>query len=506
MNPENLEIVQAYDSALLAANFTKSIDALSRDDENQIQNIALLIEKLDKHIRSIPDCDELHFWKTALTGIRILQSEYEYQKMAINESDHILHERERLSALWATLMKNASKLPDIDNQAWIKKSVLEVGSDRSTEELIAVLKMLPLPTLYFKNKKDERQKFYKKEANQEKGASPLVKLIAFIDGVPLLSPQLLRPQLLYSLKFIVRGVAWPGNATKLHLDLPTTLPPSEYSIPKFELPKPNKEANEFEGELNGHIRFTSSQTLLSENISFVVRCAFELQDNQFYETPIIGYNQLEFRIIDPKNSGFMSNYQKLDQHVSQLVESLLSDNPSIKDELGELIPLLEALTNLLGAYAQGAIFQGSQNISESDFQAKVTHDLRLKLGADVQEHPNQAGGFTDIRYRGIVVELKVEHEDGDRKHIGERYSAQAAQYQSVEGKQVSIVLVLDLTPKINPPSDIRNDILLVNIPTHGGNDDEKQYKSKAFIFVVNGNTKKPSEYSRRKPKKGFKNK
>jgi hypothetical protein len=127
--------------------------------------------------------------------------------------------------------------------------------------------------------------------------------------------------------------------------------------------------------------------------------------------------------------------------------------------------------------------------------------LRLKLGQDVQEHPNQAGGYTDIRYRGIVVELKVEHENGDRKYIGERYSAQAAQYQSVEGRQVSIVLVLDLTPKNNPPSDIRNDILLVDIPTHGGGDSEKQYKSKAFVFVVNGNMKKPSEYSRSKPRK-----
>jgi hypothetical protein len=156
------------------------------------------------------------------------------------------------------------------------------------------------------------------------------------------------------------------------------------------------------------------------------------------------------------------------------------------------------LTNLVGVYAQGAVFQASQKILEKDFQSKVVHDLRLKLGTDIQEHPNQAGGSLDIRYRGIVVELKVEKENGDRKHIGERYSAQATQYQSVEGKQVSVVLVLDLTPKIDPPSDIRNDIFLVSIPTHGGEDSKKQYQSKAFIFVVNGNMKKPSEYSRKR--------
>ena len=500
MNPEDLEIVQAYDSALLAANFAKTLETLDIDSEEQIQNMVLLIEKLDKHIQSTPDCDELRFWKVGLIGLRILRTESRCQSMAITGSGNILDERERLSVLWATLRKEVSKLSSKNNGIGTVKPLSEVNIGEDVEKLILFLRALPLPTIYFRKKKDGRRQIHESKKTKKEGASPLIRLIAYIDNAPLLTPQLLHPQLLYSLKFIVRGVWWPDNATKLHLDLPTTLPRNDYSVSEFELPRPNNNADEFEGELNGHISFTSSQTLLSENISFVVRCAFELQNGQFDEIPVIGYNQLEFHIIDPNSSGFISGYSKLDQHVAQLLTKLLTDTPTIKDEMDDLIPLLQELTNLVGVYAQGAVFQASQNILEADFQSKVIHDLRLKLGADVQEHPNQAGGSTDIRYRGIIVELKVEHENGDRKYIGERYSAQASQYQSVEGKQVSVVLVLDLTPKINPPSDIRNDIFLVDVTTHGGDDNEKQYQSKAFVFVVNGNMKKPSEYSRRKKK------
>lgn len=60
---------------------------------------------------------------------------------------------------------------------------------------------------------------------------------------------------------------------------------------------------------------------------------------------------------------------------------------------------------------------------------------------------------------------------------------------------MSILLVLDLTQKDKPPGDLRNDVLLVDVPTHGGNDEDKKYLSKALVIVVNGNIKSPSDYS-----------
>ena len=121
----------------------------------------------------------------------------------------------------------------------------------------------------------------------------------------------------------------------------------------------------------------------------------------------------------------------------------------------------------------------------------------LKLGAkQVQEHTAQAGGFTDIRYRGLIVELKVEKENGDRAHLAQKYTRQPAQYAGVEARQVSVLLVLDLTEKTNPPGSTLNDISLVDAATHGASGGHLKFPSKAFMFVVNGNTKNPSSYSR----------
>ena len=41
----------------------------------------------------------------------------------------------------------------------------------------------------------------------------------------------------------------------------------------------------------------------------------------------------------------------------------------------------------------------------------------------------------------------------------------------------------------------KNDILLLDVPTHGGPELDKNYPSKAFLFVVNGNVRNPSSYS-----------
>ena len=107
---------------------------------------------------------------------------------------------------------------------------------------------------------------------------------------------------------------------------------------------------------------------------------------------------------------------------------------------------------------------------------------------------DQAGGETDVKYREVTIELKVEKSNGDRGFIRKKYSKQPVQYSGVEARQISVLLVLDLTEKIHPPGDIRDDIMLENVDTHGG--DDKQFPSSVFVFVLNGNLKNPSDYSK----------
>ena len=205
--------------------------------------------------------------------------------------------------------------------------------------------------------------------------------------------------------------------------------------------------------------------------------------------------ELRLRVLAPSSSPTWTDDRPIDQHLVDLVTKLIADCPEITEEMPELLEMLQALSRLLATYAQEAIYKGRDDVLEKEFQKQVLRDLRFQLGQDVQEHPGQAGGITDIRYKGVIVELKVEKENGDRGNIASKYTEQVVQYTGVEARQVSVLLVLDLTAKDKPPGDIRNDILLRDVETHGGDDAHKEFPSKAFVFVVNGNTKYPSAYS-----------
>ena len=185
----------------------------------------------------------------------------------------------------------------------------------------------------------------------------------------------------------------------------------------------------------------------------------------------------------------------MDARVLELLQGLERSTPAASSELPELLPVLEALASFLGVFSQRGVFKGPDKVHENELQRHVVDFMRMKLGEEVQEHGHQAGGIPDVRYRGVIVELKVEKGTGDRAAICKKYTAQPTQYEGSEARQVSVLLVLDLTEKDLPPGDIRNDILLADVATHGGPDSSKPHPSKAFVFVLNGNIRSPSSYS-----------
>ncbi|NQV28526.1 MAG: hypothetical protein HQ518_29590 [Rhodopirellula sp.] len=369
-------------------------------------------------------------------------------------------------------------------------------TDPGAETIRNFLLQIPLPTIYFK---EREQPLAVRECAQSRddAPAPLVCAIAFLDHAPLVTPQLIKADLLYPLAYRLKGLTWPDGAKRLRVDLLTTCPGSEFSVSDFVLDRPKTIKDfEYEGEVSGQIKFNTAQSSLLDDLVFVVRAAFELPDGGFQEIPVIGHHELRLRVTNQQNHPLISGNRRLDRHVEELLTRLLKECPSVRDELDDLLPMLQALTLLLSTYAQEAIYKGRSDVSEPEFQTAVIRDLRNQLGQDVQEHPGQAGGITDIRFRGVIVELKVEKQRGERQQICQKYTAQSAQYAGVEARQVSVLLVLDVTAKDRPPGDIRNDILLTDVETHGETSAAKLFPSKAFVFVVNGNMKSPSEYSK----------
>lgn len=436
-------------------------------------------------------------WRVMGAGLPVLASHVACLTIAKGCEGDLVAERTRHDVLAGELRRllSSNSIPLPDSAESIRNTLLQAGQ-YDYDRLRAFLLSIPLPTLYWHSKelivhgRDSAEK-------PDKALSPLLRVIVFLDHDPISSPQLLKSNILYPLMFRIRGLVWPSNAVRLRLDLLSTCPRNEFSVSEFAMERPRSfEDDEYQGELGGQIKFNSGQSSLLDDLVFTIRGAFETNNGPFMEVPVIGHTELRLRVVNEDRHPLMTGNRRLDRHIEELIITLLSDCPKVRDELPDLLNILQALTRLLTTYAQEAIYKGRSDVLEPEFQARVLRDLRFVLGQDVQEHPSQAGGITDIRYRGVIVELKVETENGDRKHISKKYTAQTVQYAGVEARQVSILLVLDLTSKDKPPGDIRDDIILTDVETHGGDSEAKKFPSKAFVFVINGNVKSPSTYSR----------
>lgn len=484
--------------------------SLIRDIRRVLQATSDIADELDRVIDRVNEyCRNTHgdhlptVWNVMKNGLSVMASQARCIAFAQSGNDDLLAEQARKDFFLAEFRR------ELRSEALVVPATLEATRGELCEadapdsaEIRRFLQALPVPALYFTAPDESFPENIEPALEiapspEEDAPVPLVRVIAFLDHAPLVTPQLVKADLIYPLELRIRGLGWPEEATSLRFDLLTTCPREEYSVSSFVLDRPEtNRQSEYEAQVSGHIKFNSAQSSLLDDLVFIFHAAFELPEQKFQEIQVIGHHELRLRVTNQQQHPFMSGNRRLDRHVEELLTKLLQECRSVRDELDDLIPVLHAITLLLATYAQEAIYKGVSEVLEQDFQSLVLRDLRIRLGQDVQEHTTQAGGPADIRFRGVIIELKVERKNGDRQHICQKYTAQATQYAGVEARQVSVLLVLDLSAKDVPPGDIRNDILLTDVETHGGDSGNKPFPSKAFVFVVNGNMKNPSEYSR----------
>jgi len=483
MGKSYLDLEKSEKSIFLAKKIRDLLRTPLKEEPVWYQQSKNLIKEAEGVLKDTPDWYLPVEWELMVNGIRVLSCERHCMLIAKgNEDGNIQEEKTRLE----TLIEEYNRCLD--------SNPIRMEKYSSPDELKNALLSVPLPTLYWISKEPEYP-FGHTDTRHREEKTPLIKVIAFLDNVPLTDAKLIKPEVLYSLKFKIKGLHWPEEAEKLGIRLITTCPESAFEVSDFSVAKPEEiEDDEFEAEIAGNISFSKGQSSFLDDLIFVVSAGFVDVNGEFDEVQVIGQNELKLRVVNEERYPIMSGNKQLDRHIAELVMKLVAETPAVEGELPELISVLKGIARLQSTYAQEAIYKGKKEIPESEFQTQVLRDLRF-LGLDVQEHNRQAGGFTDLKYHGVIIELKVEKEIGDRNSIAKRYTEQPTQYEGVEARQLSVLLVLDLTPKTKPPGDIRNDFFVFDVPTHGGEDESKKYPSKAVVCVINGNTRDPSSYS-----------
>jgi predicted house-cleaning noncanonical NTP pyrophosphatase (MazG superfamily) len=244
------------------------------------------------------------------------------------------------------------------------------------------------------------------------------------------------------------------------------------------------------------VQFPTPQNILSDPLIIRVRATFFSEEGK-EATPatVIGYHQLRVRVSDKAHVPLLARYRAIDERNAQLIEEVQRTMPQLNVEhLNDFVEVLGAITNYMGVSLQQALYREGLVVYETDFQKNLLYHLRTWLGEEVREAPKQGGGPTDIQYKSVTVELKVEKEISDRRKIIEKYLSQTTQYSSANGAQLGILCVLDLTEKDKPPANPQNQITLETPEVHGF-DSTLEFPTKIAAVIIDGNLRLPSSYS-----------
>ena len=139
----------------------------------------------------------------------------------------------------------------------------------------------------------------------------------------------------------------------------------------------------------------------------------------------------------------------------------------------------------------------AENIDEAWFQRQLRQFLQADpgIGARLGERIGRAGGTTDLVLGNIVLELKIEKQSSLSWDVAaKQYTGQATQYASAGDSQVSLVAVLDASPKRAPAGVMGNEIGWVYPDLASG--PEPRLPSLVGVVVVRSGFPVPSSFSR----------
>lgn len=368
----------------------------------------------------------------------------------------------------------AAKIRDLDEPEDVRVAA---------EALLAV--SLPLP-LFIEHMPVEVAGFNSGESEP----SLIVAFLAFtLDGHPLATPATVEPNILHDLEVELRLTAWPDGATELVLDVLTVEDESVYRMPRFNFTRPGG-AGPYHLRAKDRLRLNVPQTLRSRPLEFAYRAQFLPQQP---ETRVVveGQRHLVLRSFDPEQHA-ITGYRVVDRRLVEILGELRHQVGIPDREMDDFILVLSVLGGVAGQSLQDNLFPGIR--SESDFQSEIRSRLRMhpRIGSQLEEHPRAAGGITDLSFRGIRIELKVECNQVVAEEVARRFIGQTAQYVTGSDRRLGILCILDCTPKQAAPGSAGNDIFLIEVPPPQG----RGLPLLVGTIIIRGNLTLPSQLSR----------
>ena len=305
-----------------------------------------------------------------------------------------------------------------------------------------------------------------------------------IDGEPARYWNYLKPGTSYDLTIEVRVSHWPNGASVLTL-IPVTVDIRERDwLPSFTFEKP-------EGS-GPYVLTDTRRAILEVAHSFGSRPYEFLYAAEFDDTSncrdvaIVGHRRLLLEGFDV-TSNPLTGFSNVDLHLLTVRDNLRSIPGLQSDEIANTMIVLAGLGNIAAQALRDGLFE--TGTSEQLYQQEATKMLRNRsdIGEHLQGHPEAAGGITDLTFKDIPVELKVEKRKILFPKDFKKFFDQTAAYAIGLGKKIGVLSVLESSPKDRPVGVVEDDIEVFMHPIG-------QAQITIVVVVVRGGLPKPSSY------------
>jgi hypothetical protein len=370
--------------------------------------------------------------------------------------------------------------------------------------ILAKWALLPVPLLFVTGPRETgaaRKRGAPTAHEPERTVPPsVVVALAYIDNRLVTGPQVLRLGTAYTLRVEVRMGAWPDWADRLDAEFLSHLNTAEAHTPSFAWRRSDLANGSVIGEGTLILRFGLPAGQPAPPFLLSLRFREQNEGGQRQEPcDVAGHRELRLRPFDASRDS-LTGYRVVDERLLAIYDRLHGAGYD-EDQVQAFCRLLTAVCRAGLSMTWEKRYKRGQRVRERDFHDDL-HERLLKdpeLGGRVERNEPLALGYLDVRHDGITAELKVERQVAVTQERAPKYMGQPTQYAAADGARLSILGILDMSPKAMPVGTPENYLWQIEPGLHGLTNPEAP--SLVTVVVINGNLPAPSSWSRRHPGK-----
>ena len=366
-------------------------------------------------------------------------------------------------------------------------TILDITSIADVEPFFKLLASKPLP-IGINEKEPLKSIYFKSNIEEKEKPEPLtVAFLEFsVDDNPADKTHFLTPGEVHDLDIEVRISRWPENAESLRVSCVSLESSSTYDFPTFIIDKPSGSAP-YREQRKGRAILKASHSIQAKPFEFKYTAEFTPTISE-QPVSVTGHRTLKIESIDLTKSP-ITGYFNLDGKIIKIRDVLRNTPLMSANDLISALQMLTPICKLAANALNDAIFKDAN--TEADFQKIVRSCLRQNpfIGQNLEEHGGAAGGFKDLSFNGIPLELKFIKDKKITLSDCSKFIEQTISYAVGQNKRLGLLCILDMSKKRNAPVPAEDYLDILESPSHSG--------IKIITLIIQGNLALPSDLSKK---------